>query len=59
VGGHHPERDTKSLLPSLYKREVEATLREDSLRELPSLEKRGKRRFLDEYVNSVTDLLVK
>jgi hypothetical protein len=27
--------ETKSLLPSLYKGEVEATLRGDSLRELP------------------------
>jgi len=27
----------KSLLTSLYKREVEATLREDSLREFPSM----------------------
>jgi hypothetical protein len=32
---------TKSLLTSLYKKEVEATLRGDSLRELPLFGKEG------------------
>ncbi len=45
--------DEKSLLPSLYEREVEATLREDSLRESPLFNKEGSGEILGEDISII------